>query len=79
MSSLKRILSYDMFYLLLMSAIVFLPYSIQLSYYLDDWYYVYDGVVAGPNIFHSMFSVDRPIRGYFFDVFFSLFGPYPLP
>lgn len=79
MSSFKKILSYDIFYLLVISAIVFLPYSIQLSYYLDDWYYVYDGVVAGPNIFHSMFRVDRPIRGYFFDVFFSLFGPYPLP
>jgi len=79
MPTIKKIFSSGGFFLFLISAVVFLPYAIQLTYYLDDWYYVYDGVVAGPNIFHSMFSVDRPIRGYFFDVFFSIFGPYPLP
>ncbi len=78
MPSIKKVFPPEVFWLLLISAIVFLPYAIRLTYYLDDWYYIYDGIVAGPNIFHSMFSVDRPIRGYFFDVFFSLFGPYPL-
>lgn len=68
-----------MIYLFIISAVVFLPYTFRLTYYLDDWYYIYDGIVAGPNIFHAMFSVDRPMRGYFFDIFFSIFGPYPLP
>jgi len=68
-----------MVFLVAISAITFLPYAFQLTYYLDDWYYIYDGVVAGPNIFHSMFRVDRPIRGYLFDVLFSAFGPHPLP
>lgn len=79
MPSIKKVFPPEVFWLLLISGIVFLPYAIRLTYYLDDWYYIYDGIVAGPNIFHSMFSIDRPIRGYFFDVFFSLFGPYPLP
>lgn len=79
MSSIKKYFSPDVLFIFLISAVVFLPYAFRLTYYLDDWYYVYDGVVAGPKIFHSMFSVDRPIRGYFFDVFFSVFGPHPLP
>ncbi|MCC6298085.1 MAG: hypothetical protein IT314_02215 [Anaerolineales bacterium] len=65
--------------LILISGLVYLPYVPQLTYYLDDWYYIYDGVVGGPNIFHSMFSVDRPARGYFFDIYFSVFGPTPFP
>ena len=79
MTAARKILLSDVIFLFIISAAVFLPYAFQLTYYLDDWYYVYDGVVAGPNIFHAMFSVDRPIRGYFFDIFFSVFGPQPLP
>jgi len=26
-----------------------------------------------------MFSIDRPARGYFFELYYSLFGPQPLP
>lgn len=79
MPDVRKIVSPDVIFLFILSAVVFLPYEFRLTYYLDDWYYIYDGVVAGPNIFHSMFSVDRPIRGYFFDIFFSAFGPHPLP
>lgn len=67
----------DIIALFLITSLVFLPYSTRLTYYLDDWYYIYNGIVAGPNIFHTMFSVDRPLRGYFFDLYFSLFGPQP--
>lgn len=66
-------------FLSLISAVVYLPFASKLKYYLDEWYFIYDGVVAGPNVFHAMFSIDRPARGYFFDVYFSLFGPAPLP
>jgi hypothetical protein len=79
MPSIKKIFSLDLIFLFVISAVVFLPYAFRLTYYLDDWYYIYDGIVAGPNIFHAMFSVDRPIRGYFFDILFSVFGPHPLP
>lgn len=76
---LKKSPYYEIFFLTIISAVVYLPYASSMTYYRDDWYYIYDGVVAGPNIFHSMFSIDRPARGYFFDVYFSFFGPIPLP
>lgn len=69
----------DIIFLFIVPAFVFLPYVNRLTYYLDDWYYVYNSVVAGSNIFHPMFNVDRPARGYFFDLYFSLFGPQPFP
>jgi len=65
--------------LVFISALAYLPYVTSLTYYLDDWYYIYDGYVGGANIFHPMFSIDRPARGYFFDLYFSLFGPHPFP
>lgn len=79
MPSLRKIVSVQTLLLFALSAAVFLPYAFQLTYYLDDWYYVYSHVVRGPNVFHEMFSVDRPARGYFFDAFFSIFGANPLP
>ena len=49
-------------FLTVISGLVFLPYLSILGYLLDEWYFIYDGVVAGPNIFHSMFIIDRPAR-----------------
>jgi len=69
----------ELLFLTLISGLVYLPYITSLTYLLDEWYFIYDGVVAGPNIFHPMFSIDRPARGYFFDIYFSLFGPVPFP
>ena len=66
-------------FLLLISAIVFLPHIGSLTYYKDDWYYVYDGLVGGAKIFHEMFRIDRPARGFFFEWYFSLLGANPLP
>lgn len=66
------------FFLLLISAIVYLPHIGSLTYYKDDWYYVYDGMIAGAKVFHEMFRIDRPARGFFFELYFSLFGANPL-
>jgi len=63
----------------LVSAPVYLPKISQLSYYRDDWYYMYDGHIAGPSIFNLMFKEDRPLRGPFFGLYFSLFGTNPFP
>lgn len=76
---IKKIFSPDALLLVAASALIFLPYAFQLTYRLDDWYFAYHNVVMGPNVFHEMFSIDRPARGYFFDIFFSLFGSEPLP
>lgn len=66
-------------FLLLISAFVFLPHIGSLTYYKDDWYYIYDGMLGGAKIFHEMFRIDRPARGFFFEWAYSLFGPNPLP
>ncbi|NOH00728.1 MAG: hypothetical protein HND47_01485 [Chloroflexi bacterium] len=65
-------------FLLLISAVVFLPRIGELTYYKDDWYYVYDGMIGGAKIFHEMFRIDRPARGFFFEWYFLLFGVNPL-
>lgn len=71
--------SSDIIFLLIISAVVFLPHIGKLTYFKDDWYYIYDGMVAGAKVFHEMFRIDRPARGFFFEWYFSLFGPNPLP
>jgi hypothetical protein len=69
----------EILFLLLISAVVYLPNIGKLTYYKDDWYYIYDGMIAGAKVFHEMFRIDRPARGFFFELYFSLFGPNPLP
>ena len=69
----------EILFLLIISAVVYLPNIGKLIYYTDDWYYIYDGMIGGAKIFHEMFRIDRPLRGYFFELYFSLFGPHPLP
>ncbi|MHB8778077.1 MAG: hypothetical protein ACYC6R_09995 [Anaerolineales bacterium] len=69
----------EILFLLLISAVVYLPNIGKLTYFKDDWYYIYDGMKAGANVFHEMFRIDRPARGYFFELYFSVFGPNPLP
>lgn len=65
--------------LALISGLIYLANINHFSYYRDDWYYAYDGYIAGPSIFKIMFSSDRPARGIFFGVYYLLFGPQPLP
>jgi hypothetical protein len=69
----------EILFLLIISAIVYLPHIGKLVYYTDDWYYIYDGIAGGTKIFHEMFRIDRPARGYFFEWYFSVFGIHPLP
>ncbi len=69
----------EILFLLIISAVVYLPHIGNLTYFKDDWYYVYDGMVAGAKVFHEMFRIDRPARGFFFELYFSLFGANPLP
>src|SRR5690606_17228567 len=75
----KRKPSSDVLFLLLISAVVYLPRIGDLTYYRDDWYYIYDGMVGGAKVFHEMFRIDRPARGFFFEWYFSMLGANPLP
>jgi len=65
--------------LALISALIYLLSINQFSYYRDDWYYAYDGYIAGHSIFNVMFASDRPARGIFFGIYYLLFGAHPLP
>lgn len=69
----------EIFLLAMISAITYLPDSTSLNYYRDDWYYMYDGLVRGAQIFNVMFSHLRPARGPLFAFLFNLFGTSPLP
>ena len=65
--------------IILISAITYLPHITQLTYYRDDWYYMADRFFGGADIFHQMYWVDRPIRGYLYEILFKAFGLNPLP
>jgi hypothetical protein len=51
----------------------------ELTYFKDDWYYIYDASILGPSVFREMFSIDRPARGLFFEAYYGAFGPNALP
>lgn len=51
----------------------------QATYYRDDWYYTLDRLKGGPQAFHMMFNIDRPIRGYLFEFYYRWFGGQPGP
>ena len=69
----------EIVFLALISGLIYLPSIGKFSYLRDDWYYAYDGYIAGPPIFNIMFSSDRPARGVFFGIYYLLFGSHPLP
>ncbi len=70
---------FEIVVLILISALVYLPNVGQMTYYKDDWYYVHDAFIAGPRVFQAMFAIDRPARGPFFEIYYSLFGYEALP
>jgi hypothetical protein len=62
------------------SALVYLPRVADLKFsQLDDWFYVYNGLVSGANVFMDMLLHMRPIRGPLYEFYFLLFGLHPLP
>jgi hypothetical protein len=64
---------------ILISASAYLPQVMKFSFYRDDWYYMLDGFTGGADVFHAMFAIDRPARGFLFKWLFQLFGLNPLP
>ncbi len=65
--------------LLVVAGLAFLPGLLQATVYRDNWYYVLDRHIGGPGIFQAMFSIDRPVRGPFFEAYYRLFGDAPRP
>lgn len=58
----------------LVTALAYLPLAGQLGYYKDDWFLIYDAHTQGANFFHTIYSIDRPLRGYFMQFFYTWFG-----
>ncbi|MCC6146612.1 MAG: hypothetical protein IT308_03495 [Anaerolineaceae bacterium] len=57
------------------SALAFLPHLQRLGYYRDDWNLIYAGYTQGSLKFIDIYSVDRPLIGYFYAwIFYPLFG-----
>ena len=61
----------------LVSAIVYLFFIRQFSYFNDDWYLMYAAGARGPSVFWDIFSVDRPLRALVMIPAYTLFGASP--
>ncbi|MBV6394955.1 MAG: hypothetical protein HFACDABA_00526 [Anaerolineales bacterium] len=79
MPSSKKIVFIESLLLLLIAALTYLPDMARFTFNRDDWFYLYDGLVFGPQAFVGLFENLRPMRGPFFAALFSLFGIHPLP
>lgn len=66
------------FFLLVVSALVYLPLVRKLGYSKDDWYLMYSAHTQGPQFFHQVFQGDRPARAYVMAAVYSIFGDQPL-
>jgi hypothetical protein len=75
----NKVLLWGILLIFLTSGISYLPYVFSFNFRGDDWHYILDGYNAGPSVYHYMFSIDRPARGYIFEWLFRLFYINPLP
>ncbi len=64
--------------LTLAAAVAYLPMLGMFGYSNDDWFLIYDAHTQGANFFHTIYSIDRPARGYFMQFFYTLFGDHAL-
>jgi hypothetical protein len=70
---------FEIIFLALISGLTYLPRIRELTYYRDDWYFLYDALVIGPRALVEIALHTRPIRGPLYALYFSLFGLNPLP
>jgi len=75
----KKTVLLEFILLTLIAALTYLPDVARFTFNRDDWFYLYDGLVYGPQAFVGLFENLRPMRGPFFAWLFSLFGVNPLP
>jgi len=72
-SVVQKFLPYGL--LLLISALVYLPFIHQFGYYFDDWYFMYAGSIRGASVFKAIWSVDRPGGALLMQPLYTIFGP----
>jgi len=79
---LKKIIQtrwFEILLLALISGCTYLPRIGELTYYRDDWYFLYNALVNGPGAFIDIALHTRPIRGPLYMLYYSLFGLNPFP
>lgn len=60
--------------LLVVSALVYLPFIQKIGLINDDWYLIFAGKAGGADIFSLVFSSDRPMRAFVMGPAYFLFG-----
>jgi hypothetical protein len=60
--------------LIVVAALSYLPLINQIGYSHDDWYLMASARAEGPDVFHAIYSVDRPLRAYVLAPAYRLFG-----
>ena len=65
-------------FLIIISAIAYLPLVVRFGYYYDDWYLMPSAHAEGSSVFWDIFSVDRPYRALVMIPAYTLFGANPL-
>ena len=70
---------FEVIFLALISGLTYLPRIGELTYYRDDWYFLYDALVVGPRALIEIALHTRPIRGPLYALYYSMFGLNPLP
>lgn len=66
-------------FLVIVSGLVYLPRIGEFTFFKDDWYFIYDGFIAGPQVFLEVTRHTRPLRGPLYQFLFSLFDINPFP
>ena len=74
----KLIVWIEFVLMLVISAAIYLPFISKFGYYNDDWYSMYAARVNGTEVFHEMYSIDRPGRAYVMIPLYELFQGNPL-
>ncbi len=64
----------DLIFLIVIGALVYLPLINQIGFTHDDWYLMYSAGANGAEVFHEIYSGDRPLRAYVLGPAFELFG-----
>ena len=60
--------------LIVVAALAYLPLINQIGYSHDDWYLMTSSRAEGADVFHKIYSVDRPLRAYALVPAYKLFG-----
>lgn len=63
----------------LMAGFTYLPRIGEMTYYRDDWYFLYNALVNGPTAFIDIALHTRPIRGPLYALYYAFFGLNPWP